>query len=334
MAEDCRDQTRWTRWTYARARYTLPNMFWASALLGILGLLWALSLPSSALAASAVYLGEGDNLAQRLLPPWQQFSQRAESHATTVVTQQTLNQFPQGLLLSGSRYPMTSEYGWSALRALYRFSRDCPLTIDNTSQAALPAGLDKAYRFEAALCQGQPLSTAQLRPFFDSSAATLSCRWQLCGSLSALVTGAGLAAPMATLRSEYANWLSVDDSAHPLHQALAALAPAQRDTLLSGDSWALDSAERLWLSSPVGLKRLERAQWQALAHQAGITLVARDSVAQCPLPVGHCVCSLLPRALIVVGYCGARWRCVPCGWRVYCGHGDGLRRSAALCCNY
>lgn len=286
MAEDCRDQTRWTRWTYARARYTLPNMFWASALLGMLGLLWALSLPISALAAPAVHLGEGDNLAQRLLPPWQQFSQRAESRATTVVTQQTLNQFPQGLLLSGSRYPMTSEYGWSALRALYRFSRDCPLTIDNASPVTLPAGLDKAYRFEAALCQGQPLSTAQLRPFLTQAPLRYPAGGSYADRYLRWLQVRGLAAPMATLRSEYANWLSVDDSAHPLHQVLAALAPAQRDLLLSGDSWVLDSAERLWLSSPVGLKRLERAQWQALAHQAGITLVARDSVAQCPLQVG------------------------------------------------
>lgn len=274
MAEDCRNQTRCTRQPYALARCRLLGLFIVLSV-----------LMTSMASAQSVRFGETDNLAQILLPKWQRFSQDAAHRATTVVTQQTLNQFPQGLLLSSSRYPMMPEYDWPTLRALYRFSRDCP-PLAAVSLAALPVGLDKAYRFEAALCNGQPLSAVQQRYFLTQTPLRYPAGGSYADRYLRWLQAQGLSAPAATLRAEYAHWLSVEDSAHPLHRELAALAPAQRDQLLSGDSWVLDSRQRVWLSGPVGLGRLELAQWQALARQAGITLMARDTVTVCPLPVG------------------------------------------------
>lgn len=274
MAVGCRDTNCWAVWLFG-----LPLGLLVSAAC------WAAALPPPS-----------ESETQALLSGWQRFSQQVSPRATTVVTQPTLNQFSQGLLLSRSSYPMTQEYGWPALRALYRFSRDCPPLLP-AQLDALPLGLHKAYQFEAALCRGVPLSDAQLMPWLTEAPLRHPAGGSYADRYLRWLQARAWIPTAEQVSTQYANWLSVDDRAHPLHAELAALTPEARDQLLSGDSWALDSQQRLWLSSPAGLRRLDAAHWQPLARDSRLQLVARDKVTVCPLPVGElCV---LPRPALI-----------------------------------
>ncbi|MCM0148767.1 DUF3404 domain-containing protein [Photobacterium galatheae] len=197
---------------------------------------------------------------------WQQWSERLSSvQSDRLITQQTLNQFPQRLLLPESQYPNLSLYSWPQLEALYAMHRDCDgASLQQISDQS--PSWRRAVAFERHLCLNGDFSSDWQSSWSELHPAGGSYADRYLGYLKSQPDKAMFTAFL----DQHADSLTLANPNHPLHAAFATLSSSGQAAILGGYRYFLSEDGSLWRSDQKGIDVLQPEQWQAVADDIGL----------------------------------------------------------------
>ncbi|WP_459781069.1 ATP-binding protein [Photobacterium sp. R1] len=203
---------------------------------------------------------------------WQQFTDRlAAIDADQIISQQTLNQFPQSLLLPASQYPDLATFSWQQLKTLYTVHQNCELPAEDPMVQS-PAW-QQAMQFEWLLCQAGELTS-------DWN-SVLSALHPAGGSYAdrylAYLQGQADQSVVRAFLQEHAGNLTLANPEHPLHEAMASLSSSGKTALFEGYRFYLSNHGQLWRNHPGGIDVLRTEQWEDVADEAGLSVTSLDA---------------------------------------------------------
>ncbi|EGU61569.1 Sensor histidine kinase [Vibrio nigripulchritudo ATCC 27043] len=199
--------------------------------------------------------------AEGIQDKWQNFYQQAWQNASLVVSQQSLNHYPNSLLLEEAQYPDFDAFSWQELALVSTVRKRCqPADSDN------PVIAD-AIEFELALCRGTILDVEwfQSHTLLHPAGGSFADRYPELYPHS---------------KTELTPFFTLANPDHPLFDVLAPLSQSGREALLSGYR-AWQEGDTLWLNSEQGWKTVSSVVWQPIASQLNLTLETKSN--QCAL---------------------------------------------------
>ncbi|MBD8511399.1 DUF3404 domain-containing protein [Photobacterium sp. CAU 1568] len=206
---------------------------------------------------------------------WQAFSDRiATVQGEDQISQQSLNQYPQELLLPVSQYPDLKRFSWAQIETLYHIHTHCSEDDNVLSDSA---DWRRAVQFELILCREGKLPSQWSQHLSERHPAGGSYADRYVNYLRDHHDGSDANAFL----QQHANSLTLAHPLHPLHGIFASLSDTGQSAILGGSRYFLTKSGRLWRNTLTGIDVLSPEQWQPIADKAGIRITrSSDQVSE------------------------------------------------------
>lgn len=197
---------------------------------------------------------------------WQAFADRISTvQGGYQISQQSLNQYPQELLLPASQYPDLKRFTWAQTERLYQIHNHCS---EEENVRGGSADWRRAVQFELILCRSAKLPPQWSRHLSERHPAGGSYADRYVNYLRDNHD----TSEVKVFLQQHANSLTLAHPLHPLHAVFASLSDTGQSAILGGSRYFLTKNGLLWRNNLTGIDVLNPEQWQPVAETAGIKI--------------------------------------------------------------